>query len=124
MTDIYNRIFTSMETIGVLDVRHYAVIENPPYTPLCIDRLGEDTFALAQNRIENGTFIPDPDIEVRVDMRTKTAEPLVGYSPDGKKVVYPAQGRVDLTARNELTVFLDHWLQDLIKQGFIRQNLP
>ncbi len=113
-----------METIGVLDVRHYAVIENPPYIPLCIDRLGEDTFALAQNRIEKGEFVPDPDIEVRVDTRAKTAEPLIRYGPDGKKTVYPAQGRVDLAVRNELTLFLDHWLQDLIKKGFIRQNLP
>lgn len=109
-----------MKKIGILDVRQYAVIENPPYVPLCIDRLSADTYALSQNPFVDGLMVADPDIEIRVNHADQTAEPLVYVSGKTKKVVYPAPGKVNLAARNELSVLLDRWLSDLIAQGFNR----
>jgi uncharacterized protein YqiB (DUF1249 family) len=120
MTDIYRSIYQKMKKIGILDVRQYAVIENPPYVPLCIDRLSPDTYALSQNPVVDGLMVADPDIEVRVNHGEETAEPLVYLSGETRKVVYPAPGKVNLAVRNELSVFLDRWLSDLIAKGFNR----
>ncbi len=106
--------------MGILDVRQYAVIKNPPYVPLCIDRLSMDTYALSQNPVVDGVMVADPDIEVRVNHGEESAEPLVFQSGETRKVVYPEPGRVNLALRNELSEFLDRWLSDLIEQGFSR----
>jgi hypothetical protein len=123
MEDIYHRIYESLAHIGVFSVHTFAALDNPPCPPLCIDHLKDDIYAVAQNREREGTLIPDPDFEIKVDHEAKTAEPLVCYGPAGKRVVYPAPGRVDLKVRNELAVELDRWLLDLIHEGFIRTNL-
>lgn len=120
MTNIYRSIYQKMKKMGILDVKQYAVIENPPHVSLCIDRLSPDTYALSQNPVVDGLMVADPDIEVHVDHGEETAEPLVCLSRETKKVVYPAPGKVNLAVRNELSAFLDRWLSDLIAQGFNR----
>ncbi|MCQ8894506.1 MAG: hypothetical protein NQU46_07770 [Methanolinea sp.] len=120
MTDIYHSIYQKMKKMGVLDVKQYAVIENPPYVPLCIDRLSPDTFALSQNPVVEGLMVADPDIEVRVNFGEETAEPLAYQSGENRKVVYPSAGKVNLVVKNELSEFLDRWLTELISQGFLR----
>ncbi|OPX74480.1 MAG: hypothetical protein A4E39_00592 [Methanoregulaceae archaeon PtaB.Bin152] len=122
MPDIYQSIYKKLEKIGVLDVRQYAVIEMPPFVPLCIDRLSDDVYALSQNPEVDGVMIADPDIEIRVDRVRKTAEPLTFQAGETKREVYTAPGKVDLKARNELSRFLDSWLSDLIEKGFIRDQ--
>ncbi|OPX66234.1 MAG: hypothetical protein A4E37_02185 [Methanoregulaceae archaeon PtaB.Bin056] len=122
MSDIYQSIYKKLEKIGVLDVRQYAVIEMPPYVPLCIDRLSDDVYALSQNPEVDGVMIADPDVEIRVDRARKTAEPLTLQTGETKREVYTAPGKVDLKARNELSRFLDTWLSDLIEKGFIRDQ--
>lgn len=122
MQDIYHSIYQKLDKIGVLEVRQYAVIENPPHVPLCIDRLGANVFALSQNPEVDGVMYADPDIEVRVDTVMKTAEPLAYQSGEVRRVVYTAPGKVDLKAKNDLSVLLDSWLSDLIRNGFIRDQ--
>ncbi len=122
MSDLYHSIYTKLEKIGVLDVRQYAVIENHPHIPLCIDRLSDDMFALSQNPTIDGALVADPDIEIRVYHDQKRAEPLAYQDRSGKKIVYPRSGVVDLGVKNELMEFLDRWLTDLIEQGFIRNQ--
>lgn len=111
-----------MAKIGVFEVRQYAVIKSPPHVPLCIDKLSDDVYALSQNPEEDGVMYADPDMEIRVDHEKKTAEPLTFQVIEEKRVVYPAPGKVDLKARNELAHFLDNWLSDLIQKGFIRNQ--
>lgn len=122
MSDIYHSIYMRLEKIGVLDVKQYAVIENSPYEPLCIDRLSEDMIAISQNPVIDGALVADPDIEIKIDPVKKTAEPLVYQDRSGRKVVYPKPDIVDLGIKNELMEFLDRWLDDLIKKGFIRNQ--
>jgi len=122
MQDVYHSIYQKIEKIGVFEVKQYAVIENPPHVPLCIDRLSEDVWALSQNPEVDGMMYADPDMEIRVDHLKKTAEPLTFQSGELRREVYTAPGRVDLKARNDLSRFLDTWLSDLIQKGFIRHQ--
>jgi len=122
VADIYQRMYQKMERIGIFSVRQYEVIERPPYVPLCIDYLGENTYALSQNPMIGDQLVADPDLEVRVDHQKRTAEPLTLQDKSGRRVVYPAPGRVDLAAKNELARFLDSWLDGLLVQGFIRHQ--
>ena len=120
--DIYHRIYKKLERMGVFEIRQYAVFEKPPFVPLCIDHIGEDCYALSQNRIIEGTVIADPDMEIRIDHSGKTAEPVAYQDRSVRKVVYPEPGVVNLRVKNELASLLDKWLDDLLSQGFIRQQ--
>jgi uncharacterized protein YqiB (DUF1249 family) len=122
MGDMYHSIYEKLEKIGVFGVRQYAVIEKPPFTPLCIDHLEDSIYALSQNPVIGGQMVADPDIELRVHHEKKTAEPLCLQDRNGRRVVYPEPGKVDLGAKHDLAKFLDRWLSDLISQGFIRHQ--
>lgn len=122
MADIYQRMYQKMERIGVFSVRQYEVIERHPFVPLCIDYLGDHMYALSQNPVIGDQLVADPDMEVRVDHQKKTAEPLTLQDKSRRREVYPAPGRVDLAAKNELARFLDSWLDELLVQGFIRNQ--
>lgn len=119
MVDIYQSIYAKLERVGIFQIRQYAVIEKPPYTPLCIDRLSDTVYALSQNPVVDGVVIADPDMEVRVVHQQRIAEPLCLQDRSGRRIVYPEPGRVDLRAKNDLAEYLDRWLTDLISQGFI-----
>jgi hypothetical protein len=119
MADIYQTLYQKMEKIGIFDVKQYAVIERQPFVPLCIDHLSDTVYALSQNPIIDGEQVADPDFEIQVDLQRKTAEPLICQDRNGRRVVYPMPGKVDLKTKNDLCRFLDQWLTDLIQKGFI-----
>jgi hypothetical protein len=54
--EIYRRIYRKLHRIGVFDILRYALIEKPPFVPLCIDRIGEDCYALSQNKGIDGSI--------------------------------------------------------------------
>jgi len=122
MGDIYQSIYEKMEKIGVFSIHQYAVIEKPPYVPLCIDHIGQDFYALSQNPVIDGVVVADPDMEIRVSHHRRIAEPLVFQDRSGIRMVYPESGKVDLKAKNDLAEYLDRWLSDLLSQGFIRMQ--
>jgi uncharacterized protein YqiB (DUF1249 family) len=120
--DIYHRIYAKLERMGVFKIRQYAVIEKPPFIPLCIDHIGEGSYALSQNRVVEGSVIADPDMEIRIDHSRRTAEPVAYQDRSVRKVVYPEPGRVNLIVKNELASLLEKWLDELLSQGFIHQQ--
>jgi hypothetical protein len=120
MTEIYAAIYHKLDIIGVLSVTDYDIIKNDPLTPLYVDRLAHDRYAIARNRIVDGIMIPDPDMEILVDHEKKMAEPLIYQDANGKKIVYPEPGKVNLTIKNELVKYLDLWLTDMINDGYRR----
>lgn len=120
--DIYHRIYGKLTRMGVFEIQHYAIIEKPPFVPLCIDRIGEDCYALSQNKVIEGSLVADPDMEIRVSHSMKTAEPLTYQDRAVRKVVYPEPGKVNLKVKNELASSLDRWLDDLLAQGFIHHQ--
>jgi len=117
--DIYHRIYGKLNRIGVFEIRQYAIIEKPPFTPLCIDRIGKDCYALSRNSIIDGSLVADPDVEIKIDHAGKVAEPISFQDRSVRKVVYPEPGKVNLKTKNELATFLDRWLEELLSQGFI-----
>lgn len=120
MTEVYGAIYHKLDVIGVLSVSEYDVIKNDPLMPLYIDRLGPDRYAIARNRLVDGVMVPDPDMEIRVDHEKKFAEPLTYQDQKDRKVVYPEPGKVNLTIKNELVTYLDHWLTEMINDGYRR----
>jgi len=120
MTEVYGGIYRKLDLIGVLSVSEYDVIKNDPLTPLYIDRLAPDRYAIARNREVDGVIVPDPDMEIRVDHGKKFAEPLTYQDQNGRKVVYPEPGKVNLTIKNELVTYLDSWLTEMINDGYRR----
>jgi hypothetical protein len=121
MIDVYHSMYQKLEIIGVLSVTRYDMIKNDPLLPLFIDRLGPDRYAIAHNREIDGLMVPDPDMEIKVDHAGKSAEPLTFQDAGGRKVVYPEPGKVNLAVKNELVVFLDHWLTGLVNDGYRRE---
>ncbi len=119
MEDIYHAIYEKLDRMGIFGVRQYAVIERPPYTALCIDRLEDTIYALSQNPVIDGNIVPNPDMEVRVFHEKRIAEPLCLQDQSGRRNVYPGPGKVDLKTKNDLAQRLDRWLTDLISEGFI-----
>lgn len=122
MEDVYQRIYGKMERMGVFGIRQYAVIEKPPFVPLCIDRISEDCYALSQNKVVEGLMVADPDMEIRIDHTRKIAEPITYQNRSERKVVYPEPGKVNLRVKNELASLLDRWLDVLLSQGFIHHQ--
>jgi hypothetical protein len=120
MADMYETLYHKLDMIGILSVSHYDIIKNEPLEPLYIDRLAPDRYAIAHNRTVDGMMVPDPDMEIRVDHSRKTAEPLIFQDAAGKKVVYPEPGKVNLSVKNELLTYLDHWLSQMISDGYRR----
>jgi hypothetical protein len=120
MTEMYGAIYHKLDVIGVLSVSEYDVIKNDPLTPLYIDRLAPDRYAIARNRVVDGVMVPDPDMEIRVDHDRKFAEPLTYQDQKCRKVVYPEPGSVNLTIKNELVTYLDRWLTEMINDGYRR----
>jgi hypothetical protein len=127
-TTVYGKNFKRMEALGILGVKEYAKIENPPYMPLSIDRLRAGTdkdgqyidFAIAHNYIQNGDVMADPDMEIRVRPQFGSVEALT-FQNDGVGVfteVYPEAGKVNLRAKKDLNSFLTTWLNNLKHQGF------
>jgi len=89
---------------------------------LSIDRLGPDRIAVAHNFIQNGDVMADPDMEVLVDMTTRTAFGMA-YQLDSLGVYQTAEdgtGHVNADLRLELSSFLQKWLKNLEAQGFYK----
>jgi len=120
MTEVYEAIYHKLDVIGVLSVSEYDVVKNDPLTPLYIDRLAPDRYAIAHNRVVDGVITPDPDMEIRVDHGKKLAEPLIFQDQKGRKVVYPEPGTVNLSIKNELVTYLNRWLTEMINDGYRR----
>ncbi len=65
----------------------------------------------------SGDMIPDPDMEVRIDLEKQTAEALSYQDGYGYQMVYPEPDKVNVRTKKELNQFLKLWLSNLISQG-------
>lgn len=90
---------------------------------LSIDRLGPDRIAMAHNFIQNGDLMADPDMEIIIDMPSRTAFGMT-YQLDSLGVyqnVVDGAGHINADLRLELSSFLQKWLTTLEHQGFYRR---
>lgn len=98
-------------------------INNDPYMPLVIERIGEDVYTMSHYGEQNGDLMADPDMEILLIPETESAEALtfrndymglyqeVRREIDGKRYISPK-------LRSELNRFLSQWLKNLKQQGF------
>ena len=121
---IYERIFKKLEEIlgDPQEIPEYQQLKASGFMDLNVDRLYGDeesvTIALSHCFKQNGDMVPDPDMEVRIYPGMKMAEALTYQDSFGYRRVYPTPEKVDLKAKNDLNVFLNQWLSNILNQGF------
>lgn len=101
----------------------YLRLKSEEYMDLSVDRLGPDRIAVAHNFIQNGDLMADPDMEILIDMPSRTAFGMT-YQLDSLGVYQTAEdgaGHINADLRLELSSFLQKWLTTLEHQGFYRR---
>ena len=115
-------IFARLQQIGILDENgeikaDYLKFQSPGLMDLNVDKLTEDTIALAHNGIQNGDVMADPDVEVKIYPALKAAEALT-FQNDYLGIfqeVYPEPGKFYPKLKKELNEFLSDWLKNMIE---------
>ena len=65
----------------------------------------------------SGDMIADPDMEVMVNRKSETAEPLTYQDTYGYQEVYSEDGSCNQSLQHSLNEFLLMWLNNLYEQG-------
>uniref|UniRef100_UPI0039F6C25D DUF1249 domain-containing protein n=1 Tax=Sulfuriferula sp. GW6 TaxID=3345112 RepID=UPI0039F6C25D len=91
------------------------------YMDLNLDVLDRDhntlQIALAHYYEQNGDLVPDPDMEIRVNLSTHEAEALTFQTVMGFTHVY-GENTVNNRAKRDLNDFLNTWLNNALAQGY------
>ena len=120
--NVYEMIFARLQQIGILDENgmmqaDYLKFKSPSLMDLNVDKLTEDTIALAHNGKQNGDVMADPDVQVRINRHGKMAEALT-FQNDYLGIfqeVYPEPGKYYPKLKKELNDFLNDWLRTMIE---------
>jgi len=120
--NVYEMIYARLQEIGILDENgmmqaDYLKFKSPGLMDLNVDKLTEDTIALAHNGKQNGDVMSDPDVEVKIYPDLKAAEALT-FQNDYLGIfqeVYPEPGKYYPKLKKELNDFLNDWLKNMIE---------
>lgn len=129
--DVFHRNYTRLEKIFGCDLstvkrKQYLKLTAKPYMDLHVDILSrtETSFVLsmAHNYQQNGDAVPDPDMEIEIDLENKTAEALTFQNSLIYSVVYDfdihgVKIRVRPAVKKSLNSFLEMWTKNIIEQG-------
>ena len=67
---------------------------------------------------QSGDMIPNPDMEIRVMPKERTAEALTYQDAYAYRFVYAGEGQlVSTEIKRDLNEFLDQWLSHCLEQG-------
>lgn len=119
-----SQIIPDMETRLANGIRHGKSKVNG-YMDLSFDYLGsrgdgKHTIALAHNYELNGDLVPDPDMQIRIDTKAKTAEAMTFQNLYAYQEVSFDEAQTDPKnerLKKELNLFLSQWLNNAIEQG-------
>ena len=119
----YQKLLQLIPQLAELQTGHYLRFEaGAAFMPLSVDTLDRSgsflRIALAHNFEMNGDLVPDPDMELRVDLEGGTVEALTFQDQLAYHEVYPAPGKVCPDLKKSLNSFLSTWLTNLRNQGF------
>ena len=119
---IYNKLTKLIPDLETSRFTKARKLKAPGFMDLNIDvleRSGQHLILALSHYYKHpsGDMIPDPDMEVRINLEHKTAEALSLQDLFGYRMVYPEPGKVDLRAKKELNQFLSQWLTNLNQQG-------
>lgn len=125
-TDLLYTALTGIVPAEVLAARDCLRLTSGSFMDLVVEVLARRgqrlTLSLAHYFTQNGDLVPDPDMEVEVDLAARTVRPLaiqtqayfvraVDHDDEGHEVVHTGRQR-------ELRSFLAQWLSNLKSQGF------
>jgi hypothetical protein len=130
LNTVYHRNFKKLEKIfgdlTELKGKEYLKLKANNYMALSFDILGHTEkgfiLSMAHNYEQNGDLIPDPDMEIQIDLEKKTAEALTfqnsliysrvyEYNDKGEKI------GVRTKLKKDLNGFLEMWTKNIIQQG-------
>jgi uncharacterized protein YqiB (DUF1249 family) len=120
-TNVYESIFTKLQTLGILNdsgimTKDYMKFKSSGLMDFNVDNLTNNIMALAHNGIQNGDVMADPDIQVHIYPKTKTAEALT-FQNDYLGIyqeVYD-EGKCNESLKKDLNEFLNDWLKTIIE---------
>ena len=129
--DVFHRNYKRLEKIFACELselkkRAYMKLTKENYMPLSVDflRCTKTGFviSMAHNFELNGDIVPDPDMEVEIDLENKTAEALTFQNSLYYSVVYDynihgEKTGVRTSVKKSLNSFLEQWTKNLIEQG-------
>jgi uncharacterized protein YqiB (DUF1249 family) len=120
--NVYEMIYVRLQQMGIINengIMHsdFMKFTSPGLMDLSVDRLIENTIALAHNGIQNGDVMADSGVVVRIYPETKIAEDLT-FQNDYLGIyqeVYSEPGKYYPKLKEELNEFLNEWLQNMIE---------
>jgi hypothetical protein len=119
--NVYESIFTKLQTLGILNdsgimTKDFMKFKSDGLMDFNVDNLTNDMIALAHNGIQNGDVMADPDIQVQIYPKTKSAEALT-FQNDYLGIyqqVYE-DGKYSPKLKKDLNEFLNDWLKTIIE---------
>jgi len=125
---IFKKILKVFPTLKGMEEGDHVKLESGGFMPLSLDVLNINgnmvTIALAHNSVQNGDVMADPDMQIRLNFKIKTAQAMtfqndylsiyqesVFVNADGKTMCRPK-------LMKEHNAFLDQWTKNIIDQGF------
>lgn len=113
-----NEIYELMEKIGIIDAvknKNYLKIHNEPFEPLFIEKLHEENgkviIAMTHYFEQKRDLIPDPDMEIEIDLENKKARALRFENQFIRQSAY-----VSRKMEEKLNNFLILWLINIKEQ--------
>ena len=131
-TIIYETMYNKLVKLGIINqdgslkFDEYLKLKSGIFMDLNVDHLSHKddensiVISIAHNYIQDGDVMADPDMEVKIIPSMKMVEALT-FQQDSTgtyQKVYLEDGRFYPALKKDLNDFLNHWLKNLIQQGF------
>jgi len=118
--EIYTRLLQIIPTL--YSIKESGKSRVPGYMDFSLDILERngDVLRIAISHYykhSSGDMIPDPDMELMVNRKTETAEPLSYQDTYQYQEVYSEDGSCNQRLKQSLNEFLLMWLDNLYEQG-------
>ena len=107
---------------NLYSIKESSKSETPTFMDFSVDilQINGDVLRIAISHYykhQSGDMIPDPDMEITVNRKTETVEPLTYQDTYGYQEVYSEDGSCNQQLQHSLNEFLLMWLNNLYEQG-------
>jgi len=118
----FKKLMELCPELSTLRPGSYRFSESPGFMNLNLDVLDRRgnilTVALSHYyKHDSGDLIPDPDMEIRIDLKMGTVEALTFQDCRLYQMVYPEPGKYNPRLKKNLNDFLSQWLRNCRMQG-------
>lgn len=124
--NVQKSVYIKLKTIGILNSEgrmkpRYMKYKSDGLMDLNVDKLSVNIIALAHNGIQNGDVMADPDVTIKVHREKEEVEAL-SFQNDYIGIyqeVYPDGEKCNKKLQNEINIFLDDWLSNIIDCKYV-----